>query len=277
MRIEAIKPHGFCAGVAAAVAKAMAINDCIYAYHPVVHSEIVVDKLVRRGFKFVNSVDDVPSNSRVLVSAHGISPLEEKSLRNRSIEIIDATCPFVWRVHNAAAKFARDGRLVVIVGDDGHAEVEGIKGEVQAVDGAELLVVSHVEELIDIRFTREKIGIVAQTTVNQEVADNIVAFFLRKGFDVLYDVKVCNATKERQEAVKAFKGDGLLVLGSSTSANTMRLCSVSPCSNVFRASNIEELKKIDFSGINFLGVTSGASTPESFFREVLEYLGGVNE
>lgn len=276
MRIEAIKPHGFCAGVTAAVAKAISIEGPVYALHPVVHSEIVEKKLLSRGFKFVGSSSEIPMGASVLISAHGMSPERRKELEARSIKIIDATCPFVARVHSAASKFAHDGRCVVIVGDEGHAEVEGIKGEVTVVNGACSFVVRDADEALSVKFPSGKIGVVAQTTSNQKVVDEVVEV-LSKSYDVVADAKVCNATKERQDAVKAYKGEALLVLGSATSANTMRLCRISACSKVFRAANIEELKEIDFDGIDALGVTAGASTPESFFVEALEYLGGLNE
>lgn len=274
MRIKEIEPHGFCAGVSAAIDKAMSLSGVTYALHHLVHSEIVVKELEERGLRFVDSESDIPDFSNVIISAHGASPALVERLEKRSITVIDATCPYVARVHRQAASFAREGMYVVIAGDASHAEVLGIKGEVECVPGARFSVVSSVDEAERLESDCKELGVVSQTTVDSSLVDGIVAA-LSKRFKVVAQSTICSATRERQRAVLDFSGDALLVLGSGNSSNTRRLCSISTCSRVFRAADMEELRKIDFSGIGLLGVTSGASTPESFFRQAIAYLGGL--
>ncbi len=259
MKVEVLDPHGFCGGVKAALAKVEGLEGC-YCLHSIVHNEAVVAGLRARGFHFVDRIEDVPRGSRVVFSAHGVSPAVRAEARRRSLEVIDATCPFVEKVHRAAAGFTARGLPVVVIGRRGHAEVEGIIGEVERA-----YVYPELPEA-------GRIGVVSQTTVNSDEVAEIVNR-LRKDFEVETMAEVCRATKERQDAVRGFKGDALLVLGSGSSSNTRRLCEVASC-RTFLAGTLDEVKGIDFSGIDTLGVTSGASTPESFFDEVLSMLRG---
>jgi 4-hydroxy-3-methylbut-2-enyl diphosphate reductase len=260
MKVEVLNPHGFCGGVKAALAKVEGLRDC-YCLHSIVHNETVVSGLKAKGFHFVERIEDVPEGARVVFSAHGVSPAVRTEARRRSLEVIDATCPFVEKVHLAAAGFAAKGLPVVVIGRRGHAEVEGIIGEVER---------AYVyPELPD----AGRIGVVSQTTVNSDEVAKIVNS-LRKDFEVETMAEVCRATKERQDAVRGFKGDALLVLGSGSSSNTRRLCEVAPC-RTFLAGTLDEVKAIDFSDVDTLGVTSGASTPESLFDEVLAWLNMV--
>ena len=176
---------------------------------------------------------------------------------------MDATCPFVERVHRAARDFAAKGLPVVVIGNPSHAEVRGIVGE---VDGARVIDPSAPLP----RDLPPKFGLVSQTTMNADEVESLVAS-LREGHDVETMAEVCNATKVRQDAVKAFGGDALLVLGSANSSNTRRLCEVAKC-RTFRAGTMDEVKSLDLSGVKELGVTSGASTPESFFRDAISLL-----
>lgn len=260
MKVEAIYPHGFCAGVAGAVRKALSLPAPAYCLHELVHNELVVEGLKARGIVFVESLDDVPSGATVLFSAHGVSPCVRKKAESQGLNVVDATCPFVTRVHNAAREFSAKGLPVVVIGHPAHAEVKGIVGEV-ANGGAYVY-----PDLPDAK----KIGVVSQTTMNADEVAKIVSE-LRERFDVEATAEVCHATKERQDAVKAFAGDAVLVLGSAQSSNTRRLCEVARC-RTFRAGTMDEVKALDLSGVENLGVTSGASTPESFFENALKYL-----
>ena len=133
MQVEVLEPHGFCAGVTAALRKALALvrdgaADTVYCLHELVHNEIVVGDLTRRGFKFVESVADIPEGTTVLFSAHGVSPAVRRAAAARRLKVVDATCPFVTRVHTAAREFAARGLPVVVIGHENHAEVKGIVG-----------------------------------------------------------------------------------------------------------------------------------------------------
>ena len=260
-----------CAGVNAAIAKALKLKD-VYCLHELVHNEIVIGELKDLGFKFVNRIEDVPKGETVVFSAHGVSPQVREVARARKLRIVDTTCPFVAKVHKQAKSFADRGLPVVILGDPKHVEVQGIAGEL----GAE----NRCRE-------GEKIGVVSQTTMNaDEVARQVGE--LRKKYDVETMAEVCNATKERQDAVRRFcdlsrtarpSGLGVLVLGSRTSSNSKRLREVAEQSGAkaFMAGSMDELKAIDFSGVERLGVTSGASTPERFLMEAVRFLRHVPE
>jgi 4-hydroxy-3-methylbut-2-enyl diphosphate reductase len=257
MKVEVINPHGFCAGVKSALAKVEGLRD-VYCLHQLVHNEIVIGRLKERGFRFVETLEDVPEGSRVVFSAHGVSPAVREAAKRRSLDVIDATCPFVAKVHRAVADFAAKGLAVVVVGRRGHAEVEGIVGEAENV-----YVYPNLPEA-------RRIGVVSQTTLNSDEVADIVAELSGK-YEVETMAEVCYATKERQDAVRSFKGDALLVLGSPGSSNTRRLCEVAPC-RAFMAATLDEIRAIDFSSVGVLGVTSGASTPESFFDDALSLL-----
>ena len=266
MAISVIEPHGFCAGVTAALRKAVAVASSarpVYSLHQLVHNEIVVGDLRSRGFVFVESVDDVPDGATVLFSAHGVSPAVRARAAERGLKVVDATCPFVERVHRAARDFAAKGLPVVVIGNPSHAEVRGIVGE--AANAVVLDPSRPRAQELPPRF-----GLVSQTTMNADEVASLVAE-LRESHEVETMAEVCNATKVRQDAVKAFSGDALLVLGSANSSNTRRLCEVARC-RTFRAGTMDEVRSLDLSGVRELGVTSGASTPESFFREVVSFL-----
>ena len=274
MQVEVLEPHGFCAGVTAALRKALALvrdgaADTVYCLHELVHNEIVVGDLTRRGFKFVESVADVPEGATVLFSAHGVSPAVRRAAAARRLKVVDATCPFVTRVHTAAREFAARGLPVVVIGHENHAEVKGIVGEVELVGHSPTITASS-SDLSTALGGSQTIGVVSQTTMNADEVAALVAQ-LKERFTVETMAEVCNATKERQDAVKAFDGDALLVLGSANSSNTRRLMEVARC-RAFRAGTLEEVRALDLRGIRRLGVTSGASTPESFLAEAVAYL-----
>lgn len=273
--MEVISPHGFCAGVDAAIRKARsfckqnaAAGREAYCLHEIVHNPMATDSLREAGLKFVERIDDVPEGASVLFSAHGVSPAVRKAAAARSLAVTDATCPFVARVHEAAREYSSRGLQVVVIGKRAHAEVEGILGE---APGA--LVAADADEASEIAASLPvgvKIGAVSQTTMDaREVAKALDA--LRARHEVETSAQVCAATKIRQEAAMAFDGDLLVVLGGANSSNTIRLCEVARCRAV-RAGTIREVEKIDLRGARRIGVTSGASTPESFLVEAVKVL-----
>ena len=261
-----------CAGVNAAIAKALKLKD-VYCLHELVHNEIVIGELKDLGFKFVERVEDVPEGETVVFSAHGVSPAVRLAAKERNLKVVDTTCPFVAKVHRAAKAFAEKGLPVVILGDPRHAEVKGISGECENVRVWKYGNGGMVE-----LGNGGKIGVVSQTTMNADEVERQVAE-LRKTYDVETMAEVCHATKERQDAVKRFTGDAVLVLGSKSSSNSKRLKEVAEQNGAkaFMAGSMDELKKIDFSGVERLGVTSGASTPERFLMEAVKHLRNVPE
>ena len=270
MKLETIEPHGLCAGVNAAIDKAMMLRD-VWCLHALVHNEMVVSGLEDRGFRFVERIEDVPDGETVVFSAHGVPPSVREYAESHRMKVVDATCPFVARAHAAARAFAERGLPVVVLGDPDHVETRGIAGEIAAAspDGVALPLPP----------PGSRIGVVSQTSMNaDEVARQVDE--LRKTYEVEFASGVCRATKDRQDAVRRFCSSGgegrraVLVLGSRTSANARRLAEVAAECGIgaFMAGTLGELESIDFSGIDTLGVTSGASTPESFFTEALDRL-----
>ena len=274
MKIEVIEPHGLCAGVNAAIAKALKLKN-VYCLHELVHNEIVIGELKDLGFRFVERIEDVPVSETVVFSAHGVSPAVRTTAKKRKLKVVDTTCPFVTKVHKAAKAFSERGLPVVILGDPKHVEVQGIAGELG--EGEEIKVKRG-----------GKVGVVSQTTMNADEVERQVAE-LRKKYDVETMAEVCHATKQRQDAIKRFCSSclpssvsrpfGVLVLGSRTSSNSKRLVEVAEQNGAktFMAGTMDELRNLDFSGVERLGVTSGASTPERFFMEAVKFLRHVPE
>ena len=259
MRLEVIRPHGFCAGVRAAIARAAALSD-VYCLHELVHNELVIAGLRERGFRFVDDVREIPEGATVVFSAHGVSPAVRSLAEARHLHVIDTTCPFVARVHRAAQEFSARCLPVVVIGDAGHAEVKGILGELSdAYIYPDLPSAAHI-------------GVVSQTTMNAGEVRRIVDE-LKLRFEVESMAEVCTATQERQDAVRAFDGDALVVLGGRNSANTRRLCEIARCP-AFMASDLDEVRRLksELPADGRVGVTSGASTPEEFFDAAVKLL-----
>lgn len=267
MEVEVIEPHGFCSGVSRALglaesALSAANGEPVFCLGPIVHNEIVTDGLFRRGMRFVETLAEVPHGATVLFSAHGVSPAVRADAAARNLEVVDATCPFVERAHRQMQRYAARGIPVVVVGDPGHAEVEGYLGEASAADPASLA-------------EGTRIGVVVQTTLDAASAEAALGE-LQTRFEVETSTAsdTCTATRDRQSAVCAFGGDAVLVLGSPTSANTRRLAEIAERSGkrAFRADSEAAAAALGFQGVRRLGVTSGASTPEPLFAAVVASL-----
>lgn len=275
-RVIVVYPHGFCSGVARAVTAAetaLARNiGPIYGLHEIVHNSQVTGGLAARGLRFVDRLAEIPPGSVVLLSAHGVSPAVREEARARRLQVIDATCPFVDKVHREVRHFVADGCTVFCIGHRAHDEVVGIVGEAPEH-------VRVVESEADAQQAQPadpaKVALVAQTTLNPESTD-VIRDTLRARFPHLRQPPredVCYATRNRQQAVRilAAQAELVLVLGSENSSNSLRL--VETVRQVGgRAQLIRfcaDLPAVPLAPINVLGITSGASTPESFLRAVL--------
>lgn len=281
--VEIIEPHGMCAGVNAAIAKALSLSD-VYCLHELVHNEIVVEELKALGYRFVDRIEDVPDAQTVVFSAHGVSPRVRDYAARHGLKVVDTTCPFVAKVHRAAKDFAKRGLTVVVLGDPAHVEAQGIAGEAESVGGSVLVCKPTSAEMMCAE-TEGPLGVVAQTTMNADDVELAVAG-LRKVRRVETTAEVCRATKDRQDAVKGFcrraAEDGVekpavLVLGSAKSSNACRLADVAVegGAKAFMAATMDEVRALDLNGVDRLGVTSGASTPERFFMEAVSFLRNV--
>jgi 4-hydroxy-3-methylbut-2-enyl diphosphate reductase len=279
-RVLLASPRGYCAGVDRAVAtveKALETHGApVYVRKQIVHNRHVVETLESRGVVFVDEAGDVPADAVVVFSAHGVSPAVHAQAAARGLQTIDATCPLVTKVHQEVKRFARDGYDILLVGHQGHEEVEGTAGEapqrVQLVDGP---------DAVDSVVVRNPSRVVwlSQTTLSVDETMQTVAR-LRERFPEMSDPPsddICYATQNRQVAVKALapECDVVLVVGSSNSSNSVRLVEVALGAGAGSAYLVDYAREIDsgwLDGAQTIGVTSGASVPEVLVRGVLEYL-----
>ena len=275
-KIVLAAPRGFCAGVAYAIEVvdlALKIHGSpLYVRHAIVHNEWVVRSFERRGVIFVEDVNDIPTGSVVVFSAHGVSPEVRQSAAKRGLTIIDATCPLVTKVHNEARRYADKGYFMVYIGHEGHVEAEGTMGEAPE----SMVLVETPADVAALELpSHEKLAVVTQTTLSVDEVQATVAA-LRDRFPHMEMPKkedICYATTNRQTAVKelAARCDVVLVVGSATSSNSNRLREVAEARGA-RAYLIMEPSDISsswFSGGSSVGVTSGASTPEKLVEDVI--------
>ena len=279
-RVLLAAPRGYCAGVDRAVVTVEKAIDLygapVYVRKQIVHNKHVVATLEARGAIFVDETDEVPEGKIVVFSAHGVSPAVHQSAAERNLKTIDATCPLVTKVHHEARRFASEDYDILLVGHEGHEEVDGTAGEapdhVQLVDG--------IESIKDIKVRDEnKVAWLSQTTLSVDETLATVAA-LRKRFPNLIDPPsddICYATQNRQVAIKeiAPQSDLVLIVGSTNSSNSVRLVEVSLEYGAKAAYLIDfaaEVKDEWLTGVNTIGVSSGASVPEILVKDLLMWL-----
>jgi 4-hydroxy-3-methylbut-2-enyl diphosphate reductase len=273
-------PRGYCAGVDRAVVtveQALELYGApIYVRKEIVHNKHVVEELRSRGAIFVDELDEVPSGSTVIFSAHGVSPAVHDDARVRELKTIDATCPLVTKVHHEAKRFAAQGYDILLIGHAGHEEVEGTMGE--APDHIQLVENPGDVEKIVVRDPAKLVWL-SQTTLSvDETMETVEA--LKARFPGLLDPPsddICYATQNRQLAIKeiAATSDLVLVVGSRNSSNTMRLVDVALEAGAGAAYRVDDVSEIDESwldGVGTVSVTSGASVPEELVQAVLAWL-----
>ena len=273
-------PRGYCAGVDRAVdvvEKALDLYGApVYVRKEIVHNKFVVESLSKRGAVFVQETDQVPEGARVVFSAHGVSPQVHEVAAQRHLATIDATCPLVTKVHREAVRYAKDDYDIILVGHEGHEEVEGTFGEAPE----HIQVVGSPEE-VDNLVVRdpERVVWISQTTLSVDETRQTVDR-LRERFPKLVDPPsddICYATQNRQGAVKVIAPlvDVMVVVGSANSSNSVRLVDVALESGVpaaYRIDKAEELQEEWFAGASTVGLTSGASVPEILVRDVVAWL-----
>jgi 4-hydroxy-3-methylbut-2-enyl diphosphate reductase len=278
-KIILLRPRGFCAGVVRAIDVVKIALDLygapIYVRKEIVHNRHVVDELRGAGAIFVEELEEVPTGARVIFSAHGVSPAVRAQARDRSLQVIDATCPLVTKVHLEAVKFAKQGYTIVLIGHKDHDEVIGTLGE-----APESTVLVSTEEDVDRLHVRdpERVSYITQTTLSLDETECIVSR-LKQRFPSIQGPKaqdICYATENRQLAVKAVVPlcQLLLVVGSQNSSNSRRLVEV--CQNMGVASylidDLSEVKAEWLHGKDTVAVTAGASAPENLVEMLIESL-----
>ena len=276
-------PRGYCAGVDRAVVTVEKALDLygppVYVRKQIVHNVHVVAQLEAQGAIFVDEVDDVPEGARVVFSAHGVSPAVVNAAQDRGLQAIDATCPLVTKVHREAVRFARDDFEILLIGHDGHEEVEGTAGE--APDHVTVVNSPEDADTVEVK-DPSKVVWLSQTTLSVDETMETVRR-LRERFPELNDPPsddICYATQNRQVAIKkvAKDADLVIVVGSANSSNSVRLVEVAleyGAKAAYRVDYAHEIEQSWLDGVETVGVTSGASVPEVLVQEVLEELSGA--
>ena len=271
-------PRGFCAGVVRAIdVVRIALEACpppIYVRKQIIHNAYVVDELRQEGAVFVDSLDQVPSGGTVIFSAHGVSPQVWAEARSRSLNVIDATCPLVTKVHVEAVRYSKQGFTVVLIGHEGHEEVVGTMGEAPE----STVLVSNIEDVQALEVEDpEEIAYLTQTTLSIEDTREIIAA-LRQRFPMIQgppSEDICYATQNRQLAVRelARVADLVLVVGASNSSNSNRLVEEAIGSGVasYLISDVSKIRREWLQGVETVGLTSGASAPEILVEGIVNF------
>jgi 4-hydroxy-3-methylbut-2-enyl diphosphate reductase len=279
MKVYLASPRGFCAGVERAIEIVERALDRfgppVYVRKEIVHNQHVVGDLRRRGAIFVNDLDEVPRGAVTIYSAHGVAPSVRQEAQDRGLSVIDATCPLVAKVHIEAVRFSREGYTILMIGHEGHEEVEGTMGE--AADRMRL--VTSVEDVATLEIDpRAKVAVLTQTTLSVDDTAEIVAAIKRRFPQVELPAKddICYATQNRQSAVKTLAGkvDLMLVIGSDNSSNSQRLKEVAQTHGraAYLVEDRSELRPEWFHGVRSVAVTAGASAPERLVRDLIDCL-----
>lgn len=275
-------PRGFCAGVDRAIGiveRALDMHGApIYVRHEVVHNRFVVEDLEKKGAVFVENLDEVPQDSILIFSAHGVSHAVREEAAARKLQVFDATCPLVTKVHVEVGKMRKEGKEIIMIGHAGHPEVEGTMGQVAGEDGG-MYLVETVEDVEKLQVKDESnLAYVTQTTLSVDDASCVINA-LKKRFPLIMGPKkddICYATQNRQDAVKKMvtQCDLVIVVGSPNSSNSNRLCEVARNANVeaYMVDRAEQLQEEWLKDKKQIGITAGASAPEILVQQVISRL-----
>ena len=275
MEITVAKSAGFCFGVQRAVDsvyKELEENSGkIYTFGPIIHNEQVVEDLNKRGIEVIDTVEQLKEikEGTVVIRSHGVAKEIYDILEQQKLKMVDATCPFVKKIHNIVLDESNNGKTIIIIGNDNHPEVEGIKGWVNG----EVIVINKEEQIEKLSLPEQtKACIVSQTTFNHNKFKYLVEIIRKKGYDITVVNTICNATHVRQvEAQKiSSKVDGMIVIGGKNSSNTQKLydlCRIE-CENTFYVQTVKDLNLNELKSLKSIGITAGASTPKNIIEEV---------
>ena len=277
MNVILAKSAGFCPGVKRAVdmvyeqSKKCEHTEPVYTYGPIIHNDEVVKDLESKGVRVIHECDDIHAlpKGTVIIRSHGVSRTVQKSLEDAGFHVVDATCPFVKRIHNIVEEQGAEGRDILIIGDPKHPEVQGIVGWCQTPS----TVIQTVEdaESFQIDATR-KFCIISQTTFNYNKFKELVEIICKKGYDINCINSICNATEVRQKEARtiASEVDAMIVIGDKSSSNTRKLYEISlkECENTYYIQTLVDLDLTAFESMRNVGITAGASTPNNIIKEV---------
>ena len=276
MEVRLAKTAGFCFGVRRAVDTVYEqVDKCedekIYTYGPIIHNEEVVKDLRSKGVEVLNTLEElkVLSEGIVIIRSHGVSKKVYEILEERGVRCVDATCPFVKKIHKIVEKESAEGKHIIIIGDAKHPEVQGIMGWA----GDKVSVIKTEEEANDYFAPKNaEICIVAQTTFNYNKFKYLVEIISKKSYNISVLNTICSATKERQTEAESIANevDAMIVIGDKHSSNTQKLfeiCSIA-CNNTYYIQTLEDLNMDQLKSVNTVGITAGASTPKNIIEEV---------
>jgi 4-hydroxy-3-methylbut-2-enyl diphosphate reductase len=278
MEVTVAKSAGFCFGVKRAVDmvyQEIEKGGNVYTLGPIIHNEQVVADLEKQGVKAIKFIEDCADikSGTVVIRSHGVSKDVIRQLEKYHMRIVDATCPFVGKIHRIVEERYRKGYQVVIIGNKTHPEVEGINGWC----GNEAVVLETMQEALDFRpIPGKEICIVSQTTFNYKKFKDMVAILEKKSYDVSVMNTICNATEERQTEAGtiARQSDAMLVIGGKHSSNTQKLYEIcsKECPNTYFIQTLDDLNLELFQSFRSVGITAGASTPNNIIKEVQSYV-----
>jgi len=269
---------GFCFGVERAiniVEEQAEIKTNVSTLGPIIHNPQVVQKFEKSGVGVAKTPEELGEKDSVVLRSHGITKDVHETLKKNKVDIVDATCPFVNKAHEEAAKLSRNGYTMIVLGERDHPEVQGIVSYIEN----DYFIISDESQIKNIS-AGEKIGLIAQTTQDKDTFERVKAALESKTRHLKVVNTICNATTLRQNAAKklAKSVDLMLVIGGKNSGNTTRLYKICKklCENTFHIETSAELSKDMFDNINSVGITAGASTPDFLIKDVIEYINEVN-
>ena len=275
MNITVAKTAGFCFGVKRAMDKVYEqmeqSEDPIYTYGPIIHNEVVVQQLEEQGVHVIESEEEIRAltEGTVIIRAHGVKRHIGELIQSQGLKMVDATCPFVQKIHRIVEEKSSQGYTIVIVGSASHPEVEGIHSWCQG----RAFVIKTPEEAQNLEISAdEKVCVVSQTTFNYKKFKDVVEILEKKEYDSIVVNTICNATHERQTEARdlASRVDSMIVIGGKSSSNTQKLYEICSgvCANTYYIQTFEDLQSQNFQSGDSVGITAGASTPNSIIEEV---------
>ena len=275
MEVKVAKTAGFCFGVKRAVD--LVYTECeeshqVYTYGPIIHNEEVVKDLESKGVRVINTQDELMQleTGTVIIRSHGVPKRIYDIVESKNIKIVDATCPFVRKIHKIVEECSEQGMDIIIIGNDEHPEVEGIKGWCKS----KVYVIDSVEDVKELSIFNDKICVVSQTTFNHKLYEDIIDK-IKSIFNDAYILNtICNATQDRQEEaiLLAKDSDVMIVIGGKHSSNTQKLYKIceKECSNTFYIQKSSDLELDKIGSDAKIGITAGASTPNNIIKEVFD-------
>ncbi|MCU6761339.1 4-hydroxy-3-methylbut-2-enyl diphosphate reductase [uncultured Roseburia sp.] len=280
MKLKTAKSAGFCFGVQKAIDAVYHEIEYgqrpIYTFGPIIHNEEVVSELERRGVTVLKTVEEIEQKEcgTIIIRSHGVSRKIRERMEQSRLRVVDATCPFVLRIHKYVREYSSQGYYVVIIGDAAHPEVQGIYGW---SDPQRTTILSEQEEAEKFTVPKEgRVCIVSQTTFNYNKFQDLVEIISEKGYDRIVLNTICSATEQRQKEAEALSGqvDAMIVIGGKSSSNSRKLFEIcsKKCKNTYFIQTKDDLENSTFQRFGYVGITAGASTPNNIIEEVQKYV-----